>query len=329
MQKVIVYRKVDPRVLDYLRTTCEVIYFEELDESIYPEFMSHLKDAEALLGSALKIDEEILDKSPKLKVVSNISVGYDNLDLDLLTKRNIIATNTPSILNETVADAVFGVLLSAARRIPELDAYVKQGNWDSMIGEELFGTDVYGKVIGIVGMGGVGKAIATRAKFGFGMEILYHNRSRDEEIESTYNAQYCSFQDLLKRSDFVCNMVPLSEETKNMYGASEFKLMKQNAIFVNGSRGAVVDEDALVEALKNKVIAGAGLDVYKQEPVKVDHPLLKLANVVTTPHIGSATVETRFKMGMLAADSVLQVLRGETPTNALNILTSRDAITNE
>ena len=324
MQKVIVYRKVDQRVLDYLRTKCEVVYFEKLDETTYPQFISHLNDAVALLGSALKIDEEILEKSPKLKVVSNISVGYDNLDLDILTKRNIVATNTPGILNETVADAVFGVLLSAARRIPELDAYVKQGNWDAMIGEELFGNDVHGKVIGIIGLGGVGKAIATRAKFGFGMEILYHNRSRNEEIESSYDAQYCSFQDLLKRSDFVCNMVPLSEETKNMYGAAEFKLMKKNAIFVNGSRGAVVDEDALVEALRSKEIAGAGLEVYKQEPVDVNHPLLKFPNVVTTPHIGSATVETRYKMGMLAADSVLSVLKGESPTNALNKLTSRD-----
>ena len=163
---------------------------------------------------------------------SNISVGYDNLDLDILTKRNIIATNTPGILNESVADAVFGVLLSAARRIPELDAYVKSGNWDAMIGEELFGNDVHGKVIGIIGMGGVGKAIATRAKFGFGMEILYHNRSRDKEIESTYDAQYCSFEDLLKRSDFVCNMVPLSKEIKNMYGAAEFKLMKKKILFL-------------------------------------------------------------------------------------------------
>lgn len=322
MQKVIVYRKVDPRVLDYLRTRCEVVYFEKLDDTRYPQFISHLKDTVALIGSALKIDEEILEKSPKLKVVSNISVGYDNLDLDILTKRNILATNTPDILNETVADAVFGVLLSVARRIPELDEYVKQGNWDAMIGEELFGHDVHGKVIGIIGMGGVGKAIATRAKFGFGMEVLYHNRRRDEEIESNYDAQYCSFQDLLKRADFVCNMVPLSEETKNMFGTAEFKLMKKNAIFVNGSRGAVVDEDALVEALENKEIAGAGLDVYKQEPVHVKHPLLKFPNVVTTPHIGSATVETRFKMGMLAADSVLKILKGEFPSNILNKLSA-------
>ena len=323
MQKVIVYRKVDPQILDYLRTKCEVVYFEKLDESTYPQFISHLKDTVALIGSGLKVDEELLEKCPQLKVVSNISVGYDNLDLDMLTTRNIVATNTPGVLNETVADAVFGVLLSAARRIPELDAYVKQGKWDATLGEELFGYDVYGKVIGIVGMGGIGKAIAKRAKFGFGMEVLYHNRSRNEEIESTFDAEYCNFKDLLKRSDFVCNMVPLSEETKNLYGADEFKWMKETAIFVNGSRGAVVDEDALVQALINKEIAGAGLDVYKQEPIKVDHTLLNFPNVVTTPHIGSGTKETRIKMGMLAADSVLKVLAGENPSNVLNNLVSQ------
>ncbi|WP_066074455.1 2-hydroxyacid dehydrogenase [Neobacillus soli] len=325
MHKVIVYRKVDPQILDHLRTKCEVVYFEKLNESTYPQFLSHLKDTDALLGSGLKVDVELLDKCPQLKVVSNISVGYDNLDLDLLTTRNIVATNTPGVLNETVADAVFGVLLSAARRIPELDAYVKHGKWDATLGEELFGYDVHGKVIGIVGMGGIGKAIAKRAKFGFGMEVLYHNRSRNEDIESTYDAQYCSFNDLLKHSDFVCNMVPLSEETKNMYSTDQFKLMKKNAIFVNGSRGAVVDEDALVQALINKEIGGAGLDVYKQEPINAAHPLLNLSNVVTTPHIGSGTKETRIKMGMLAADSLIKVLAGENPDNVLNKLISNQA----
>lgn len=322
MQKVIVYRKIDPQILEYLRAKCDVVYFEKLDETTYPQFISHLKDTDALLGSGLKVDEALLEKCPQLKVVSNISVGYDNLDLELLTKQNIVATNTPGVLNETVADAVFGVLLSAARRIPELDAYVKQGKWNATLGEELFGYDVHGKVIGIVGMGGIGKAIARRAKFGFGMEVLYHNRNRDEDIESTYDAKYCSFNDLLKHSDFVCNMVPLSEATKNLYSSTEFKLMKENAIFVNGSRGAVVDEDALVEALINKEIAGAGLDVYKQEPVDIDHSLLKFPNVVTTPHIGSGTKETRFKMGMMAANSVIKVLSGESPTNVLNKLLS-------
>ena len=150
------------------------------------------------------------------------------------------------------------------------------------------------------------------------MEILYHNRNRDVDAESTYDAQYCSLPELLERSDFVCNMVPLSDETKNLFGTAEFKSMKNNAIFVNGSRGAVVDEEALHDALVNKEIAGAGLDVYKQEPIDTSHPLLKLSNIVTTPHIGSGTRETRLKMGMLAAESVLKVFAGETPSNVLN-----------
>ncbi|MBO0602586.1 D-glycerate dehydrogenase [Sporosarcina sp. E16_3] len=316
--KVIVYKKIDPQVLDYLRTTCQVVYFEELNEYTYPQFKTHLQDTHALLGSGLKVDNALLAQSPQLKVVSNVSVGYDNLNLSLLTKRNIVATNTPGVLNETVADAMFGLLLSAARRIPELDAYVKRGDWNQQLGEELFGTDVHGKVIGIVGMGGIGKAIAQRARFGFGMEILYHNRNRDVDAESTYDAQYCSLPELLERSDFVCNMVPLIVETKNLFGAAEFKSMKTSAIFVNGSRGAVVDEEALHDALVNKEIAGAGLDVYKQEPIDTSHPLLKLSNIVTTPHIGSGTKETRLKMGMLAAESVLKVFAGETPSNVLN-----------
>ncbi|WP_249869064.1 2-hydroxyacid dehydrogenase [Oceanobacillus saliphilus] len=316
--KIVVYRKVNSKVLDYLRQKCEVIYFDQLDDSSYPSFEAHLKDTHVLMGSGLKIDEELLDKCPQLKMVSNISVGYDNLDLSLLTERNIVATNTPGVLNETVADAVFGVLLSAARRIPELDAYVKDGKWDATITEELFGLDVHGKVIGIVGMGGIGTAIAKRAHFGFGMDVLYHNRSRNEEAESVFNAAYCNLPDLLKQSDFVCSMVPHSNVTKDLFSKEEFNMMKKSAIFINGSRGAVVDEDALYEALINKEIAGAGLDVYKKEPIDVEHPLLKLQNVVTTPHIGSATIETRLKMGMLAANSILKVLAGEIPTNVLN-----------
>ena len=274
--KVIVYKKIDPQVVEYLRTKCQVVYFEELNEYTYPQFKTDLQDTHALLGSGLKVDEALLAQSPQLKVVSNVSVGYDNLDLPLLTKRNIVATNTPGVLNETVADAMFGLLLSAARRIPELDAYVKQGNWDKQLGEELFGTDVHGKVIGIVGMGGIGKAIAQRARFGFGMEVLYHNRNRNVDAESTYDAQYCSLPELLERSDFVCNMVPLSDATKNLFGTAEFKSMKNNAIFVNGSRGAVVDEEALHDALVNKEIAGAGLDVYKQEPIDTESSIVEV-----------------------------------------------------
>jgi glyoxylate/hydroxypyruvate/2-ketogluconate reductase len=318
--KVIVYKKMDPKVLEHLQKKCQVVYFEALDESNYSQFDRHLQNTHALIGSGLKVDAELLAKCPQLKIVSNVSVGYDNLDLPLLTERKIMATNTPGVLNETVADAIFGLLLSAARRISELDAYVKQGNWDKQLGEELFGIDVHGKVIGIVGMGGIGKAIAQRARHGFGMEVLYHNRSRNEDAELAYDAQYCSFTDLLERSDFVCNMVPLSEATKDLFGPAEFKRMKKNAIFINGSRGAVVDEEALYDALVNKEITGAGLDVYKQEPVDVEHPLLKLPNIVTIPHIGSGTKETRTKMAMLAADSVLKLFAGETPSTVLNSL---------
>lgn len=217
-----------------------------------------------------------------------------------------------------MADAVFGILLATARRIPELNSYVKDGHWSAKIGEELFGLEVHNKVIGIVGMGGIGRSIAKRAHFGFGMKVLYHNLNRNKEAESIYDATYCSLSDLLVESDFVCSMVPLSAATKDMFSTKEFKLMKQSGVFINGSRGGVVDEKALYESLLKNEIAAAGLDVYKQEPVDTKHPMLNLSNVVTMPHMGSATKETRLKMGMLAAETIFKVFAGEVPSNVLN-----------
>ncbi|WP_097147697.1 2-hydroxyacid dehydrogenase [Ureibacillus acetophenoni] len=315
--KVIVYKKVDQEVLDFIQETCEVVSFEKLDSDTYPRFFQELKDAQGLLGSGLKINKELLDQAPQLKIVSNFSVGYDNLDIAELSARGIMATNTPDVLNDTVADTMFGLLLATARRMPEMDQLVKNGQWKTMIGEELYGVDVHHKVLGIIGMGGVGKAIAKRAHFGFDMPILYHNRSRNEEAEELFGATYCSLEDLLKQSDFVCLMTPLTPATENLMGKREFDLMKKTAIFINGSRGKTVDEEALVEALKTGEILAAGLDVFVQEPVQPDHPLLSLKNVVTLPHIGSAVYETRKKMAMLAAKNLVTGLQGETPPNLI------------
>lgn len=315
--KVIVYKKVDQKVLDFIHETCEVVSFEKLDSDTYPHFFQELKDAQGLLGSGLKINKEILDHAPQLKIVSNFSVGYDNLDMAELSARGIMATNTPEVLNDTVADTMFGLLLATARRMPEMDQLVKNGQWKSMIGEELYGVDVHHKVLGIIGMGSVGKAIAKRAHFGFDMPILYHNRSRNEEAEKLFRATYCSLEDLLKQSDFVCLMTPLTPATENLIGKREFELMKKTAIFINGSRGKTVDEEALVEALKTGEIHAAGLDVFVQEPVQPNHPLLSLKNVVTLPHIGSAVYETRMKMAMLGAMNLVTGLQGETPPNLI------------
>lgn len=316
--KIVVYKMVDSTVLDLLRENCEVAYYDKLDSQTYPAFWNDLADAHGLLGAGLKVDRELLDRAPQLRVVSNSSVGYDNLDLAELTARGIMATNTPDVLNETVADTILGLMLAAARRITELDRYVKTGGWKSSITQSQYGVDVHHKVLGIIGMGGIGAAIAQRAHFGFGMDILYHNRSRNTEHEQAYAATYCSLDELLEQSDFVCLMTPLSPQTEKLIGEREFKLMKKTAIFINGSRGATVDEEALVQALRNHEILAAGLDVFVQEPVQADHPLLSFDNVVTLPHIGSATGETRRRMAELAAQNLIQGLQGRRPPNLIN-----------
>jgi glyoxylate/hydroxypyruvate/2-ketogluconate reductase len=315
--KVIVYKKVDKKVLDFIADICEVIYFEKLDSESLPVFLKELKDAQGLLGSGLKVDKELLEQAQNLKIVCNIAVGYDNLDLNALTESGIMATNTPNVLNDTVADTILGLILSTARRIPELDQWVKKGQWESGLEEKWFGVDVHHKVLGIIGMGGIGSAVAKRAHFGFDMEILYNNRSRNEAVEEKYGATYCSMEELLKKSDFICLMTPLTPETLNLIGEREFKLMKESAIFINASRGKTVDEDALIQALQNGQIYGAGLDVFVQEPVEKDNPLLSMNNVVTLPHIGSATYETRFKMAMTAATNLVTGLQGERPPNLI------------
>ncbi|WP_436371616.1 2-hydroxyacid dehydrogenase [Cytobacillus sp. BC1816] len=316
--KVIVYQKTFEQVLEMLHDKYEVVYFEGVNSANQSEFYFHLKDAQALLGAGMKIDKELLDHAPNLKVVSNISVGYDNLNIPELTKRKIMATNTPGVLNDTVADAIFGLMLTAARRISELDQFVKSGEWKAKIKEEYFGVDVHHKTLGIIGMGGIGSVIAQRAHNGFDMKVLYHTRSRKGEAEDLYNAEYRTLEELLKESDFVCNMAPLTTHTEKLIGEREFGLMKKTAIFVNGSRGAVIDEKALYNSLKEKRILAAGLDVYQHEPINLDHPLLKLPNVVTLPHIGSATVETRLKMGLLAANSLIERLNGKRPATLIN-----------
>ncbi|WP_160723655.1 2-hydroxyacid dehydrogenase [Bacillus sp. USDA818B3_A] len=315
--KVIVYKKVDKKVLDFIKDIMEVTYFEKLDSQTYPAFLKELKDAEGILGSKLKVNQELLGQAPNLKIVCNTSVGYDNLDLCALAEYGVMATNTPDILNDTVADTIFGLILSTARRMPELDQWVKTGQWNTTLEQNWFGVDVHHKVLGIIGMGRVGAAIAKRAYCGFDMNILYHNRSRNEEAEQKYNATYFTLDDLLKQSDFVCLMTPLTPQTEKLIGKREFELMKETAIFINGSRGKTVDEHALIQALKTREILGAGLDVFVQEPIEKDHPLLAMNNVVTLPHIGSATYETRFKMDMLAAANLVAGLKGEVPPNLI------------
>lgn len=319
-QKVIVYERVEQEVLNELKQRFDVTYFKksETDTKNDPEFLAALEVVDGIIGLELEVDQQLIDRAPNLKIVSNVSVGYNNLDVNALTKRGIMATNTPGVLTDTVADAIFGILIATARRIPELDHYVKSGQWDAYLTNEHFGTNVHHKKLGIIGMGAIGQAIAQRAYHGFDMEIFYHNRSRNKEAEQKYHATYMAMDDLLQQSDFVLLMTPLTPETEGMIGIDEFKQMKQSAIFINGSRGKTIVEKDLVKALQNKEILAAGLDVFEQEPVDPNNPLLKMPNVVTLPHIGSSTHETELAMSKLAAKNLIAGLSGNKPPTLIN-----------
>ena len=318
MEKVIAYTRVSEAVRKKLQEKYDVIYFENYEYLTDPEFVKALKETSGIIGLELKVTKELLDLAPKLKIVSNVSVGYDNLDIEELTKRNIMATNTPEVLTNTVADAVLGMILATARRIPELDRFVKNGEWKQYLQLEHFGLDVHKKTVGIIGMGSIGEAIAKRCHAGFDMNVLYYNRSRKQDIEDEYNAIYSNLDDLLKRSDFVVLMVPASPQTEKMIGKEAFNQMKKTAIFINGSRGQNIDENALYDALTSKQIAAAALDVFDTEPVDSNNPLLKLDNVVTLPHIGAATIENELAMSYLAARNLEAGLKNEHPVNLIN-----------
>lgn len=318
-KKIIAYNRVEKPVLEDLKEKYDVHFFKDVDTSSDSAFLTCLGEAEGIIGLELPVDQTLLEQAPNLKIISNVSVGYNNLDLEQINKRGIMATNTPDVLTDTVADTIFGLLIATARRIPELDQLVKTGNWEEeAVGPEHFGTDVHHKTLGIIGMGRIGKALAQRAHFGFDMDILYHSRRQKAEAENNYSASYRSLDALLKESDYVCLITPLTPETEAFIGKREFQLMKPSAIFINGSRGKTVVEPDLIDALQSGGIAGAGLDVFATEPVAADNPLLAMKNVVTTPHIGSSTHETELKMSELAAYNLEKGLSGETPPNLLN-----------
>lgn len=315
--KVYIARPVPAEVEAFISKYCQYEKCNGPEPITRSQLLKQISDAEGLLITGEKIDDEFLDHAPRLKAVSNISVGYNNFDLEAMKKRSIIGTNTPGVLDETVADLALALMLSAARRIPEMDKLVKDGKWGNKSDEPLFGVDVHGKTLGIIGMGRIGESIARRAKFGFNMEVLYHNRRRKSEVEETLSTTYSSLDHLLRESDFVLLMVPYTPETRHLMGREQFALMKKSVIFINTSRGQTVDEKALIEALRNKEILAAGLDVFEKEPISHDNPLLAMPNVVTLPHIGSATHQTRFDMAMLAAKNLVAVVTGREISNVV------------
>ncbi|WP_027598482.1 D-glycerate dehydrogenase [Pseudomonas sp. MOIL14HWK12:I2] len=312
---VVVFNRLPEQLVERLREhfTVEVIPASANIDL----FAASAAKAQGLIGASRKLGEKELEMATTLEAIASVSVGYDSYDVDYLTERGILLTNTPDVLTDTTADLGFTLLVSAARRVPELDAFVKAGHWRKGIGEEHFGTDIHGRTLGIVGAGRIGAAIAKRGHFGFDMPILYTANSAKPELEEQMGAQRRALDDLLKEADFICLVVPLSAATEGLIGARELGLMKSSAILINLARGPVIDEPALIEALRQGQIRGAGLDVYTREPLEAS-PLFELPNVVTLPHIGSATHETRYAMAERAVNNLIAALTGERPTDLVN-----------
>jgi lactate dehydrogenase-like 2-hydroxyacid dehydrogenase len=282
-----------------------------------PELASQVADCEAIIPmGAHPIPETVIAAAPRLRIIAVAAVGYNHIDVAAATRRGVLVTNAPGVLTETTADMAWALMLAVARRVPESDRFVRAGKWTGVYWSQLMGADVHGATLGIIGLGRIGQAIARRAQ-GFGMRVLYHNRTRNFEAERPLGAEYRSKVELLREADFVILSVPLSPESRHLIGGAELTLMKPTAFLVNVARGPVVDEGALVEALRAGRIAGAGLDVFEEEP-KLHPGLLALENLALTPHIGSASRATRIKMASRAAENCVAALEGRRPANLVN-----------
>ncbi|MEK4251182.1 2-hydroxyacid dehydrogenase [Paenibacillus sp. FSL W7-1287] len=318
--QIYVTRKIPDQALQLLLEHTEVLMWEKEDMPVPRDILeAHIRQVDGLYSMLTDtIDATLLQQTTRLKVISNMAVGYNNIDINAANKKGITVTNTPGVLTETTADLTFALLMATARRIVESQQLVMAGQWKTWSPMLLTGQDIFGATIGIIGMGRIGEALVKRAQ-GFQMDIQYYNRTRKPELEHQYRMTYTDLHTLLATSDFVCIMTPLTPETKHMIGMDELKLMKKSAILINTARGGIVDEAALYEVLSQGGIWGAGLDVFEQEPVPVDHPLLSLPNVVALPHIGSASIQTRTKMAIVAAQQLIKVLDGEKAEHTITI----------
>ncbi len=317
--KILITRQVFPEVVAALAQQFEVDH-NASDDVLTPDSLRARAQGCVGVMTCLteKIDTAFFDACPSVKVVSNIAVGYNNIDIAEATKRGVKVTNTPGVLNDTTADLTFALLMATARRITETEARLRRGEWKKGFAlQQWLGCDVHHATLGIIGMGRIGQTVAKRA-LGFEMNTLYYNRSRlDGATEAALKVRYASKAEVLSQSDFVVVMVPYSKETHHLIGAAELAMMKPSAIFINTARGGVADDVALIQALQEKRIAGAGIDVFENEPA-LNPAFLALDNVVLTPHIGSATRNTRMAMANLAAHNLSVAVAGSVPPNLLN-----------
>lgn len=317
MKKTIyITRKLPEEVVQPLREKFTVRMWEEEEIDVPVDVLK--KEAAQADGLWVMISDqitrEIMESAPNLKVISNLAVGYNNIDVEAAKELGITVTNTPDVLTETTADLAFALMLSTARRITEAETMLREGQWKSWSPMQLTGMDIFGATLGVVGMGRIGEAAAKRAQ-GFNMDVLYHNRTRKIDVEEMHGFEYAELDELLEKSDFVLLFAPLTEETRNMITKRELGLMKETAILLNVARGGIVNEADLYDALKNGDIWAAGLDVFETEPIPADHPLLTLPNVTAIPHIGSASIKTRMAMMKMNQVAIADVLEGKTPKN--------------
>ena len=302
---------------EVLNANCDIHYWSNPERPPREEVLRSVKDKEGLISLLTeRINDEFLRAAPKLRIVANVAVGYDNIDVDACTRRGVAVTNTPGVLDETTADFAWTLLMAVARRVSEGEALARSGNWKGWNLDQLCGSDVWGKTLGLVGFGRIGRAMARRAS-GFSMKIIYTDAMRaSEDVERSLNVEFRDMNTLLAEADFISLHVPLLPETRGLFDAPKFYRMKPKAFLINTSRGPVVDEAALVAALEAKKIAGAALDVFENEPFI--HSGLKRPNVVLTPHQASASIETRSKMAVMAANNIVSFFKGQRPPNMLN-----------
>ena len=317
--RVYVTRRLPQPALDIIRPVADFTLWDREDVPPAREvLLREVTQVDGLLSLLTdRIDGEVMDAAPRLRVVSNFAVGFDNIDIPAATKRRIVVTNTPEVLTETVADFAFCLMLGAARRLVEGDRYAREGKWKTWEPLLLAGQDMYRATLGLIGLGRIGSAVARRAK-GFEMRVMYYDPFRREDLEQSLQIEYRPFTDVLRQADFISVHVPLSEQTRHLIGRDQFSMMKPTAVFVNTSRGPVVDQQALAEALAARRIFAAGIDVFEREPVPTDDPLLAQGNAVVAPHIASASIPTRIRMATLAAENLVAVLQGKRPPNPVN-----------